>query len=290
MNGPTPGEGCSPGTSASAEPAASADAVARSGSTASAGPAASAESSASTGPAAVQLPRQWQFSIRSVMLATVIVSLLMAVIVRLAPEILGQYGPGGVVLAIAGMVMAANSAGWLKRWQTPQAKPRWFTAGWLIFFVSLACPAVKGCGSKPIYGVEIVAGNALFQGREVYELATNRFRRVEAISNWLRAPVSTIKAALFQTSVNVTNLTAMLCPLLWLVWRRDRWLILRWPLLMGVYLAVLFAFSVGKDLRSGYFLWTASLLIMASGWRFTWREQVKVLLVFAIVMLDWMPD
>lgn len=277
MTSPTPSEGCSPGTGATAESTSSAE------STAIAQSIAVAESTAIP-------PRRWQFSIRSVMLATVLVSLLMAVIAPLAPEIFRQYGPGGVVLAIAGVVMAANAAGCLKRWQTPPAKPRWFTAGWLIFFVSLACPAVKGCGSKPIYGVEIVAGNAVFQGRTVYELATNESRRVEAIANWRRAPVDTIKAALFQTSVNVTNLTVMLCPLLWLVWRRDRWLILRWPLIIGVYLAVWFGFSVGQDLRSGYYLWTASLLIMASGWRITWREQVKVLLVFAMVILDWIPE
>lgn len=224
---------------------------------------------------------RWQFSIRSLLIAMLAVSLSMAVIVPLSAVNLRAFAVGGAMLAVAGGVLIANSMGWLARCQSPRSRPRWLATGWLMFAVSLSCPAAKGCNNKSIYGIEFATGIAVTQGEYIHRLAVVHEARVEAWDTFKTQPQSTIGFAFLYTTTNAANFIALFSPLLWLRWRQRRWEGLRWIVLAGLCVSLSFSWDNTGGLRVGYYLWCGSFLVLANLWKLSWRDQAKLWLACA---------
>jgi hypothetical protein len=219
-------------------------------------------------PAASSTSPRWQFSIRALIMATLAMSLLAAT--------LKAFGPGVAMLAVGCGVLVANSAGWLARWQSPTSRPRWLATGWLLFAVSLGCPAAQGCNNKPIYGLEAATGLAVSQGEFMLKVAVDHDQRVEALGQFMKQPWPAINGVILYSAINAANVTALLAPLLWLRWRQHRWSHFRWIVLAGLGVSLSLSLQEANGLRFGYYLWCGSFLVISCVWKITWRDQAKL--------------
>lgn len=231
---------------------------------------------------------RWQFSIRSLLIAMLAVSLAMAVIVPLSAVNLRAFAVGGAMLAVAGGVLVANSMGWLAHCQSPRSRPGWLASGWLLFVISLGCPAARGCNNESIYGFELARGLAVSQAEYMQKVVVKPKARVEALSEFNKQPLPAIGIAFLCSTTNAANFTVLLSPLLWLKWRQQRWEGFRWIVLAGLCISLTFSLGNSGGLLVGYYLWCGSFLVLANLWKLSWRDQAKLWLAcacFAAFML-----
>jgi hypothetical protein len=158
--------------------------------------------------------------------------------------------------------------------QTKRTRPRVFGGAWLLFAVSLALPAMKGCGSQTSYGWE-----AAFQSAAMGVETCTRLINGRIAGGWFDISMEWIA---FVVILNLPNLMMLVSP--WALHRQqqDRGKVL--SLFFGCAAACTWYWGLGEGLLIGYYVWSAGITLISLAARPT-RSTLGAMLLLSAAAL-----
>jgi len=209
----------------------------------------------------------WQFSLRGLM--------LLMTIGAIASAIAAARGAGSLVLSLGVALTAFNSAGFLRRWQTPQSRPRWVYLGWLVFLTSMFLPAAKGCGNSESAGWELAWGCAALEVDALIKVSTLEDERKQVAEQLAKEPAKVVMPHYFLLTITLANVIMLLAPMTLVAWHRKRGRWLQGLLLLGATTGWSITWNSEQNgPLFGYYVWCLGMTLVLTSQRLPWRYTI----------------
>jgi hypothetical protein len=175
---------------------------------------------------------------------------------------------GWTMYAVGLSVVCLNCSGRLSACQRQPAQTRFFQAAWLLLFVSLFLPAMKGCNNTSIRG---------WEAAKVCALVT-----VDPVA---KTPSEWTGHVLF-CLCNAVNVLLVLSPLF--LWRLRRGKGAYYGLLMVAAVPAMWCFGDPAQMLIGYYVWCAAALAILCAYPMRWA--MLPLLAIAPILTWFAPQ